>query len=823
MNKGFFFEEVIEKKKERTIHQKKQKAEKKELDLCEKCGLKNKCENNHLKKNIDNLVIIDHYNKNFSYIKSKLKFEYNLTFALQCENKKNISIAQLNYCRNKLHEIIKQTKPKKIFTFGKYALQGLIGDKCSINEDAEEWMGWTIPDQDFECYIYPNYHLINDEDKILNNRFEKFLNNHINHDKKFKKIYLDVNICEEDQAINLLRNLLSLKNEIIAIDVETTGLKPHKKGHQIYSIAITQSNLFTFSFLLTEKIKSYIKEILQSNLIGKVAHNLQFENRWFEFLLCEVNNWVFDTQLSTHILDNRSGITGLKFQTYVNFGLVGYDDNIKQYLQAKIKGGNEFNTIQDAPVKDLLKYNCYDTYFTMLLYFQHKDLLTEHLKNGFKLFLNGNIELSRLSGIKFDYDKYKNNYDILTKEINQYHEEIMNSKEVGLLEDKENFNYDSNKQLADLLFNVCGWKAKYTTKTKQASVAEKALKIYNKRFTNNILSRKKVIKIRDTYLDQFYREAVKINNEYFIYPFFSLNNVLTYRSASQNPNFQNIPSRNKTAKEMTRSTLIPRRGHQILEIDGKAMEVSMSCNYHKDPVMVDYVVNNGDMHADLAKQLFFRKNDFTKYERYCGKNGFVFPEFYGSTARIWSDDNKKNQAGDVTFGLWEMMEESTREHLKNNGIKDLQDFQRHVEKIEDDFWNNKFKIYKQWKMDNWAFYKEYGFIELKTGFICNSIMGFNQTSNYPIQGSAFHVMLYLLIKVNRILRDKKMNSVILGQIHDSLVIDLDPAEYGIVIKIIKNCIKEIEDEWDWMIVPIKIEAEITEIDQPWYLKKEIKI
>jgi DNA polymerase-1 len=329
--------------------------------------------------------------------------------------------------------------------------------------------------------------------------------------------------------------------------------------------------------------------------------------------------------------------------------------------------------------------------------------------------------------------------------------------------------------------------------------------------------------MRDTYLEQFIREAVEIDNEYFIFPFFSLNNVKTYRSGSQAPNFQNIPVRNELAKIMTRTCLVPRKGHQLLEVDFKAMEVSIGCAYHQDPVMINYVNNSGDMHADVSRQLFFRKNDYTKFERYCAKNGFVFPAFYGSTARLFSNEHKKTGIGDITNNLWEMLKPETLKHLEDNGIKTIQQFQKHVEKIEEDFWNVRFKVYKNWKMNNWKTYKEIGYIDFFTGFRSNGILGFNDSGNHPIQGSSFHVALKTLIELNKFLRKEKFKSVIVGEIHDSILIDIDPTELNYIVKMIKKIIYSIKEEWSWINVNLKVEFEITEINQSWAYKKEINL
>jgi len=68
-------------------------------------------------------------------------------------------------------------------------------------------------------------------------------------------------------------------------------------------------------------------------------------------------------------MDNRPGITGLKFQTYVNFGIVDYASEIEPYLHASDdSNGNAINRIQELCNKPfgeakLLKYCALDAIY----------------------------------------------------------------------------------------------------------------------------------------------------------------------------------------------------------------------------------------------------------------------------------------------------------------------------------------------------------------------------------------------------------------------------------------------------------------------------
>jgi DNA polymerase-1 len=95
-------------------------------------------------------------------------------------------------------------------------------------------------------------------------------------------------------------------------------------------------------------------------------------------------------------------------------------------------------------------------------------------------------------------------------------------------------------------------------------------------------------------------------------------------------------------------------------------------------------------------------------------------------------------------------------------------------------------------------------------------MGKNDALNYPIQGSAFHCLLLSMIYMNRYLRKNKMRTKIIGQIYDSIVFDMCPDEKEILKPVIRYVMtKKIKKKFDWIIVPLDIEIEVSEINGNW--------
>ena len=132
-------------------------------------------------------------------------------------------------------------------------------------------------------------------------------------------------------------------------------------------------------------------------------------------------------------------------------------------------------------------------------------------------------------------------------------------------------------------------------------------------------------------MEAFEREQVKG----ILHPQFNLHNVISYRSSSDSPNFQNMPKRDKEIMKIVRSAIYPRRGNMLMEVDFSGLEVSIAACYHKDPVMMKYLTSDhSDMHGDMAQQIFLIKDfnrDLPEHKnlRQAAKNGFVFPQFYG--------------------------------------------------------------------------------------------------------------------------------------------------------------------------------------------------
>ena len=151
-------------------------------------------------------------------------------------------------------------------------------------------------------------------------------------------------------------------------------------------------------------------------------------------------------------------------------------------------------------------------------------------------------------------------------------------------------------------------------------------------------------------------------------------------------------------------------------------------------------------------------------------------------------------------------------------------FEKHLQRIEYDFWNKKFKVYNQWKKDWYKEYLEKGYFKMLTGFVVEGLYDRKQVINYPPQGTAFHWLLWSLIRIQKKMNKYHMKSLIVGQIHDSIVGDIHRKERKDYLEIAKQVIYEdIRKHWKWINVPLIVEVEVAPVGGSWYEKKEIKI
>lgn len=455
----------------------------------------------------------------------------------------------------------------------------------------------------------------------------------------------------------------------------------------------------------------------------------------------------------------------------------------------------------------------------------------------------GILALSRVEevGIKVDVPYVRKTMKQMRGTIAADEATLRESDEYALLRKRfgTRTNIKSRRQLATLFFTIMGHKASTVTAKGNPKLDERALTDIGTPFAKAFLRLEKLNKLYGTFLSGILRETEGDR----LHPSFNLHVPRTFRSSSDSPNFQNYPVRDPFMAKVIRQSFIAEEGYHIIETDYVGAEIRGAACYHKDPRMLKYIKDpKKDMHRDMAQQCFLIDSPdlVSKEARYCGKNMFVFPQFYGdfyknNAVQLWEAMLKMNlMVGDVPM----------EKHLKTKGINSRGEcllgraaasgegfhepeegtFEAHIKMVENDFWNNRFKVYGKWKKEWLQEYERTGGFQMLTGFRVEGNLAKNDIINWPVQGASFHWLLWSLIQIQKELRKRKMKSRIIGQIHDSLIGEVHHTEVADYTEIVNRVMTQsVREHWEWIIVPLEIEMEASPLNGSWYEKKKVSL
>ena len=459
--------------------------------------------------------------------------------------------------------------------------------------------------------------------------------------------------------------------------------------------------------------------------------------------------------------------------------------------------------------------------------------MTPTIRDAYKLFHAGSAALARVeeAGIRIDVPYLKKAIDRVGKRVDNLTERMKADKcwtKWQRMQHRKGKkpNMSSRPQLGQLLEDL-GHKLPRTDKGR-IKTDDVALAAIDLPFVQRFRRVERLKKANSTYLNNMLQEVV----DGFLHCFFNLHTVSTYRSSASQINVQNIPVRNPMVQEIIRRSIIPRKGCCLLEVDYGALEFAVAACFWRDKNMIRYASDpNKDVHRDMAMNVFLlSQKEWNKNSRYVAKNQFVFPTLYGSyyineCVKIWDAMQKLELfAGKEPPGV-PMLKHLAKKGITERGACDFRQspaagtFEKHMQKVEQDF-NAMFPTFQEQKVIRWEKYQQRGWFKMMTGFICRGHFSRNDLMNYGVQGPAFHLLLWSLIEIQKELRRRKMKSLIIAEIHDSMLFDARLDEVDELIELVCEVMTErVRKHWDWVVVPLKIEIE--RADNNWFEKRRV--
>jgi DNA polymerase-1 len=461
--------------------------------------------------------------------------------------------------------------------------------------------------------------------------------------------------------------------------------------------------------------------------------------------------------------------------------------------------------LEFEPDEKVFLYNNLDTKFAMRLY-QDREPKMEGMEKARELFTEGQkiFPEMEVKGVRIDTVELGKQDKKFSAMIEKVKNGIINSQE-GLEFKKivgRGINIAKKVSTLDmkkLLFEIMGVEVKHRTEKGNPSLTEKTLEEYTDEvpICKDIIRLNKLTHHKSTYIDGIKKRLIEDR----VHPSGNLHLVDTFRSSYDDPNLQNFPIRDPELK-VIRKIILPDEGYILGEVDYKGIEVCVAAMFSKDPVLIDYLETGYDMHTDWGNRLF-QVDRCNKEQRYTAKNGWVFPQFYGS---YYGSILKRFEK-----------EESFRKLFKCQGRNafDWYGAEEFLKEQEEEFWDI-FKVFKEWKNNQVKFYEENRYVETFWGFRRPAPLSRNRIINTPIQGHAFHLLLDSMIRFIKEMKKRKMKSRVMFEVHDSCIFSIYPPEKEELVELVTDAMCNMK--YDFINVPLKVEWEFS--DTNWYDIKE---
>ncbi len=165
------------------------------------------------------------------------------------------------------------------------------------------------------------------------------------------------------------------------------------------------------------------------------------------------------------------------------------------------------------------------------------------------------------------------------------------------------FNIASPQQLGRVLFEEMGLPApvkygKGKTISTAADVLESLAADYP--VVGKVLEFRQLTKLKGTYVDALPSLIDPATGR--LHTSFNLTGAATGRLSSSNPNLQNIPIKTELGREI-RAAFVPREGWDLIVADYSQIELRLLAHMSEDPVLLDAFRNGEDIHTRTAAEV----------------------------------------------------------------------------------------------------------------------------------------------------------------------------------------------------------------------------
>ena len=553
-------------------------------------------------------------------------------------------------------------------------------------------------------------------------------------------------IESEEDAQELCRNLLTFSQ--VAFDTETTsvdamqaqlvGMSFAVEGGTAWYVAVSRETE------AAQRMVDIFRPFFESTTIEKVGQNLKYDLLVLSHYGVEVAGPLFDTMLAHYVVqpEQRHNMD-LLAEKYLHYCTIP--------IEALIGSGRTQRNMADLEPKEIVDYACEDADVTLRLY----PILKEEMEKYEVTSVFTHIEMPLLpvlarmerNGVRLDTAALEETGRNFTERMQQLETDIYELA-------GHEFTITSPKQVGAVLFDELQISAKVKkTKTGQYSTSEEVLESLRDKhpIVEKILQHRALKKLLSTYVEALPKLIHPQTGH--IHTSFNQAVTATGRLSSSNPNLQNIPVRGEDGREIRRA-FVPEEGEVFFSADYSQIELRIMAHLSEDEHMVADFNSGLDIHAATAARIFHKPvEEVDRDERRKAKTA-NFGIIYGISA----------------FGLSERMGVSRGE------AKELiENYFATYPKVRE-YMNESIERAKQTGYITTQFGRRRYLADINAGNA--TVRGYAERNavNAPIQGTAADIIKLAMVAIDRRLREEKLQTRMILQVHDELNFSVPPTE-----------------------------------------------
>ncbi|HYF97436.1 MAG TPA: DNA polymerase I, partial [Coxiellaceae bacterium] len=311
------------------------------------------------------------------------------------------------------------------------------------------------------------------------------------------------------------------------------------------------------------------------------------------------------------------------------------------------------------------------------------------------------------------------------------------------------FNIASPLQLQEILYEKLGLPVLKKTPTGQASTSEAILQELAETYPlpKLLLEYRSLSKLKSTYTDRLPEEINPHTGR--VHTSFRQAVTSTGRLSSQDPNLQNIPIKTAAGREI-RQAFIAKSGYQLLSADYSQMELRIMADLSQDKGLLQAFAKGLDVHRATAAEVFGIKLEEVSTEQRRSAKTINFGLLYGMSA----------------FGLAHQLG-TDRQHAQlymDTYFKRYPGVQNYMERVREE-------AHQQGYVST-VYGRKLLIPDINSKNAIQRKAAERAAINAPLQGTAADVIKLAMIKVDRWLRESKLDARMLLQVHDELVFEV---------------------------------------------------